>query len=134
MYTTKGKTAKSLTDWVVRILSRERVQYENFAFDAIGVGYAFTGYFEGAMGFISNAKPSDESKVKFDGRELSIYKDMKAQVVGLFVDKLQNNEDSGECGISISEDVILKNINGRTVADILNEERKVIKWRSDVDR
>ena len=133
MYTTKGKTAKSLTDWVARILSRERVQYENFAFDAIGVGYAFTGYFEGAMGFVSNAKPSDESKVKFDGRELSVYKDMKAQVVGLFVDKLQNNEDSGECGISISEDVILKNINGRTVADILNEERKVIKWRSDVD-
>lgn len=133
MYTTKGKTAKALTDWVARILSRERVPYENFAFDAIGVGYAFTGYFQGATGFISNTKPTEDSRIDFDGRKLNIYKDAKAQVVGLFVDKLQNDADSGECGISIDEDVILKNVNGRTVADILNEERKVIKWRNDID-
>lgn len=133
IHATSGKTAKSLVDWAARVLALEKVPTENFLFDAIGVGFAFTGYFEGSINFVSNARPSEDSKVEFDGKSLNIYSNAKAQVVGDFVDFVKNKDGTGECGISINPDILEKRFNGKTVSDYLFEEKKTVKWRTDLD-
>lgn len=131
VYSTKGKTAKALLDWTARILSREEVPQENFVYDRVGVGFAFTGFYDLATPFVSNAAPSEESMVEFEKRKLNVYANAKAEAVGRFVDTLVNKDNTGECGVSIDETVLNKVINGTTVRDILNEEKNVIRWRSD---
>lgn len=133
VYSSTGKTAKALTDWTARILGSEEIPLSNFVYDAIGVGYAFSGYFEDSTKFMSSAKPTEDSRVEFDGKKLNIYSNAKAQVVDEFVELLKNRDGTGECGISIDRDVLEKKINGKTISDYLFEEKKVIRWRKDID-
>ena len=44
---------------------------------------------------------------------------------------MKNHNGSGECGVSISDDVLQKVIFGKTVRQHLEEEKVAIRWRED---
>lgn len=131
-YMTDNLDAKALKEWTIRLLNAEGVSAKNFVYDAIGCGYAFSGYFEGATPFISNAKVSESSKVKgVDDQMMKIYYNAKAEVVGQFLDILKNSDGVGECGLSIDSELLYKIFYGKTLREHLLHERKAIRWRDD---
>lgn len=130
-YIENGLDAKTLKGWVARHLSRHGVRYENFAYDAIGVGYALSGHFEGSVEFMSQSSPSKKSLVKFDGKMLNVYRNARAEIAGMFVEKMTNDNQTGECGISFSETVLDININGRTLREQLIHESRALMWNED---
>lgn len=133
IYATSGLNPKELLEWTQRILSREGVKNENFVYDGVGVGWIFEGFFNGAVKFMSQASASDDSKVEFDRKKLSVYKNAKAEVVGRFLEEMKNHNNTGECGVSIDPDVLRKILFGKTVRQHLEEEKIAIRWRDDRD-
>lgn len=134
VYMTDGVDAKAIREWTIRHLNYERVAESNFIYDAIGVGYAFSGYFPDAKKFVSNAKVSEGSLVKgIDKQLMKIYHNAKAELVGKFIETLKDSNGSGECGISIEQDLLNKVFYNQTLREHLLHERKGIRWRSDKD-
>lgn len=134
VYSTSGKKAKDLVDWTSRILNRENIPMQNFIYDAIGVGYAFSGYFEDAVKFISNAKPTEDSRVKTTDRQIvKMYADLKSQTIGEFLNIVHNYDGEGLCGISMAEHIPNMMINGMTVKNHLLLERQAIRWNGSND-
>lgn len=134
VYMSNGMDAKRLVEWTTRHLNQEKVADKNFIYDAIGVGYAFSGYFEDAKKFISNAAVSEDSKVDvIDKKRMKIYANAKAELVGKFLEILNNSNDTGECGISIEPELLDRMFFGKTLRNHLLHERKAIRWRSDKD-
>jgi hypothetical protein len=134
VYMAVGLKAKALYEWTVRHLNQEGVQERNFVYDAIGVGFAFSGYFDDAVKFISNASVSEASKVNaVDKKMIKIYANAKAELIGSFLEILNNYNDTGECGISINPELLHREFYGKTLKQHLLHERKAIRWRSDKD-
>lgn len=134
IYTTSGLKAKALYEWTVRHLNQEGIPEQNFIYDAIGVGYAFSGYFDEAVKFVSNAAVSEKSKVNVvDKKMIKIYANAKAEIIGKFLEVLNNYNDTGECGISIEPELLQREFYGKTLKNHLLHERKAIRWRSDKD-
>lgn len=134
VYMTKGLKAKELFEWTQRHLNREKIPECNFIYDAIGVGYSFSGYFNDAKKFISNAKVSDGGLVKsLDGKKIKMYADLKSETIGRFLETLNNHEDTGLCGISIDEELLNTMFFGQTLRQHLLNEIKSIRWAEDRD-
>jgi len=134
VYMAKGLKAKTLVEWTMRHLGQEGVAEQNFIYDAVGVGFAFSGYFDNAKKFISNAAVSEGSKVEgVDKKMMKVYANAKAELIGKFLEVLNNYNDTGECGLSIDPDLLNRSFFGQTLRQHLLHERKGIRWRSDKD-
>ena len=134
VYMTSGLKAKALVEWVTRHLNYEGIAEKNFIYDAIGVGFAFSGYFDEAKKFVSNAAVSEDSKVaSVDKKMIKVYANAKAELIGKFLEVLNNYNDTGECGISINPELLDREFFGKTLRQHLLHERKAIRWRSDKD-
>ncbi len=134
VYMANGLKAKALVEWTTRHLNQEGVAEKNFIYDAIGVGFAFSGYFDDAKKFVSNAAVSDGSKVAvLDKKMIKMYANAKAELIGKFLEVLNNHNDTGECGISIDPELLNRIFFGQTLQQHLLHERKAIRWRADKD-
>lgn len=131
VHTVQGLSAKELKDWTARHLLSNRIPYENFVYDGIGVGFALDGYFKGSVSFMSQSSASEQSKVKFDGKEFNIYKNARSEVAGQFIEAVKNYNGTGECGISISENVLKSVHFNKTIREHIETESRVLRWRDD---
>lgn len=117
-----SKDAKKTVDYTKALLERWRVREDNFAYDLIGVGQVFKGFFPKAVPF--NAKETVNEKFK------GMFYNIKAQAFQLFADHIKDGT------YSISADLLDRRFSGRnyknkTLREILNEERRVIRFRED---
>jgi len=116
------KDAKKTVEYTKALLERWRVREENFAYDLIGVGQVFKGFFPKAIPF--NAKEAVREEYK------GMFYNIKAQSFQLFADHIKDGT------YSISPDLLERRFSGRnyknkTLREILNEERRVIRFRED---
>ena len=134
IYAVQGMQAKNLLEFTIRTLALEGVTDQNFAYDGVGVGYAFSGFFDNAKKVISNAKVSDNAIVKdFNDRELRLYANTVSELSGRLVDTIKNFNGIGECGISINPELLHRKFFGKTLQEHLTHESKAIRWRNDKD-
>lgn len=104
------------------LMSRWRVREDHFIYDLIGTGQVFKGFFPKAIPF--NAKEAVEEKYK------GMYYNLKAQCFTYFADHIKDGT------YSISPFVLEKRFSGKnyknkTVRELLNEERRCIRFRED---
>ncbi len=117
-----SKDAKKTIEYAKALLERWGVREDNFAYDLIGVGQVFKGFFPKAIPF--NAKEAVEQKFK------GMYFNIKAQAFQYFADHIKDGT------YSIDPDLLERRFSGRnyknkTLREILNEERRVIRFRED---
>ena len=117
-----SKNAKATVEFTKALLERWRVREDNFAYDLIGVGQVFKGYFPKAVAF--NAKETVDDKFK------GMFYNLKAQSFQYFADHIKDGT------YSIEPELLTRRFSGRnyknkTLQEILNEERKVIRFRED---
>ena len=134
IYGVQGMKAKDLLEYTIRTLAHEGVSDQNFSYDGVGVGYAFSGYFDNAKKVISQAKVSENAIMNdYNGRELKLYANTVSELAGRFIDTIKNNNWTGECGISINPELLNRKIFGKTVKEHLLHESKTIRWVTDKD-
>ena len=114
--------AKKTIQFAAELMSRWRVREDRFAYDLIGTGQVFKGFFPKAIPF--NAKEAVEDKYK------GMYYNLKAQCFAYFADHIKDGT------YSIAPYVLEKRFSGRnyknrTVKELLNEERRCIRFRED---
>ena len=117
-----SKDAKSTVLFARELLNRWRVREENFAYDLLGVGHVFKGFFPKALPF--NAKEGVDAKYK------GMYFNLKAQCFTYFADHIKDGT------YSIAPYVLNKRFSGKnytnkTIRELLNEERRCIRFRED---
>lgn len=116
------KDAKGTVLYAKALLERWRVREENFAYDYPGVGGVFAGFFPKAMKF----DPREGMQKKFKG----MFFNLKAQAFQYFADHIKDGT------YSIEPELLMRRFSGRnyknkTLREILNEERRVIRFRED---
>lgn len=131
VYMIKSKKATELLNWAKTILTRERIDFRNFVYDAIGVGFAFSGSFDGAFQFISNAKQTELRD--YDNKLKKIYANFKSQTIGIFLKYLKLADVNGGCGISIEDSLLGREFFGKTVRQHLSNESRAICWDDSRD-
>ena len=104
------------------LMARWRVREDHFAYDLIGTGQVFKGFFPKAIPF--NAKEAVDDKYK------GMYYNLKAQCFTYFADHIKDGT------YSIAPHVLNKRFSGKnyknkTVRELLNEERRCIRFRED---
>ena len=114
--------SKRTLQFAKELMARWRVREDRFAYDLIGTGQIFKGFFPKAMPF--NAKEAVDEKYK------GMYYNIKAQCFQYFADHIKDGT------YSIDKYVLEKRFSGRnyknkTVKEILNEERRCIRFRED---
>lgn len=117
-----SKDARSTVQFTRELLERWRVREDRFAYDLLGVGHVFKGFFPKAVPF--NAKEGVESKYK------GMYYNLKAQCFTYFADHIKDGT------YSIAPHVLNKRYSGKnyknkTIRELLNEERRCIRFRED---
>ena len=100
------KDAKTTIEIAQALLERWRVRQENFSYDLLGIGHIFKGYFPKAMPF--NAKEAVDAKYK------GMYYNLNSQAAYMFSDHIKD-----------------KNYKNMTLREILNQERRCIRFRED---
>lgn len=128
---TKGKTAKELVSWVKRILTNENIPLQNFVYDSGGLGFAFSGYFDGSIKFLSNAKQTEI--LDYDGNPIKVYANFKSQTVGTFLRYLKGGNGDDACEISIEPRLLEMDIFGQTLRQHLLNEKQAICWAKSKD-
>jgi hypothetical protein len=119
---TSQKDAKSTVDFTKALLDRWSVREDNFAYDLIGVGQVLKGFFPKAIPF--NAKEAVEDKYK------GMFYNIKAQAFQLFADHIKDGTYSIEPSL-LKRRFSGKGYENRTLEEILNEERRCIRFRED---
>ncbi len=119
---TSQKDAKQTVEIAQDLLERWRVRQENFTYDLLGIGHIFKGYFPRAMPF--NAKEAVEPKVK------GMYYNLNAQAAYMFADHIKDGT------YSINEELLTRRFTGKNyknmmLREILNQERRCIRFRED---
>ena len=117
-----SKDAKKTVDFAKALLERWRVREENFAYDLIGVGQVFKGFFPKAIPF--NAKEAVQEKFK------GMFYNLKAQSFQYFADHIKDGT------YSIADELLMRRFSGKgyknkLFREILNEERRCIRFRED---
>ena len=117
-----SKDAKRTVEYAKGLLERWNVREDNFAYDLIGVGQVFKGFFPKAVAFNARESVRDDFK--------GMFYNIKAQAFQLFADHIKDGT------YSISSDLLERRFSGRnyknkTLREILNEERRVIRFRED---
>jgi len=121
IYTSK-KNAKDTVEIAQALLDRWKVRQENFTYDLLGIGHIFKGFFPKAMPF--NAKEAVDKKVK------GMYYNLNAQAAYLFADHIKDGT------FSINTELLDRRFTGKNyknmmLREILNQERKCIRFRED---
>ena len=121
IYTSK-KDAKITVDIANALLERWRVRQENFAYDLLGIGHIFKGFFPRAVPF--SAKEAVDKKYK------GMYFNLNAQAAYMFADHIKDGT------YSINPDLLDMRFTGcnyknMKLSEILNQERRCIRFRSD---
>lgn len=80
-------TGRDAPQYIKRAMQKHGVPPHQLCFDAVGLGFAVTGYFKGAYEFKANAAPVGDNKA--NERE---YKTLKDQCAYLLADKINYNE------------------------------------------
>lgn len=116
------KDAKRTVEFAKALLERWRVREENFAYDLPGVGQVFKGFFPKALPF----DPREGVKEDFRG----MFFNVKAQAFQYFADHVKDGT------YSIDPDLLDRRFSGkgyknRTFRELMNEERKCIRFRED---
>ena len=116
------KDAKKTVDFARALLERWRVREENFAYDLPGVGQVFKGFFPKAIPF----DPRQGVDEKFRG----MYYNVKAQAFQYFADHIKDGT------YSINPELLERRFSGKgyknkLFREILNEERKCVRFRED---
>lgn len=116
------KDARRTVDFARALLERWRVREEDFAYDLIGVGQVFKGFFPKAIPF--NAKEAVQEKFK------GMFYNLKAQAFQYFADHIKDGT------YSINPELLDRRFSGKgyknkTFREILNEERRCIRFRED---
>ena len=116
------KDAKQTVSFAKALLERWRVREENFAYDLPGVGQVFKGFFPKALPFDPRQGVDD----KFKG----VYFNIKAQAFQYFADHIKDGT------YSISSELLDRRFSGKgyknkLFREILNEERKCVRFRED---
>lgn len=116
------RDAKQTVEVANALLERWRVRQENFAYDLLGVGHVFKGFFPKAVPF--SAKESVKAKYK------GMYFNLNAQVAYLFADHIKDGT------YSINPELLQRRFTGKNykdmrLVDILNQERRCIRFRVD---
>lgn len=116
------KDAKATLEIATALLERWGVRQENFAYDLLGTGQIFKGFFKRATPF--NAKEGVESKYR------GMYYNLNAQAAYLFADHIKDGT------YSINEDLLTRRFSGKNyknmlLPEILNQERRCIRFRED---
>lgn len=116
------KDAKHTVEFAKALLERWRVREENFAYDLPGVGQVFKGFFPKALPF----DPREGVKEEYRG----MFFNMKAQTFQYFADHIKDGT------YSIDPDLLNRRFSGkgyknRTFRELMNEERKCIRFRED---
>ena len=114
--------SKKTLQFARELMDRWRVREDHFAYDLIGTGQVFKGFFPKAVPF--NAKEGVDDKYK------GMYYNIKAQCFMYFADHIKDGT------YSISPYVLDKRFSGKnyknkTVRELLNEERRCIRFRED---
>lgn len=117
-----SKDAQDTVNFARNLLERWRVREENFAYDLLGVGHVFKGYFRKALPF--NAKEAVDKKYK------GIYYNLKAQAFTLFADHIKDGTYSIDSSL-LERKYSGKGYKNKTLKEILNEERRCIRFRED---
>ena len=117
-----SKDAKKTIEYAKGLLERWAVREDNFAYDLIGVGQVFKGFFPKAIPF--NAKEAVEQKFK------GMYFNIKAQAFQYFADHIKDGTYSIEPEL-LGRRFSGRNYKNKTLKEILNEERRVIRFRED---
>ena len=117
-----NKDAKKTLEYARALLERWRVREENFAYDLIGVGQVFKGFFPKAIPF--NAKEAVQEKFK------GMFYNLKAQAFQYFADHIKDGT------YSIADELLMRRFSGKgyknkLFREILNEERRCIRFRED---
>lgn len=117
-----SKDSKKTLEFAKGLLERWRVREDNFAYDLIGVGQLFKGFLPKAIPF--NAK--EAVKEEFKG----MYFNLKAQSFQYFADHIKDGT------YSIAPDLLERRFSGKgyknkMLREILNEERRCIRFRED---
>ena len=117
-----SKDSKRTLEFAKGLLERWRVREENFAYDLIGVGQIFKGFFPKAIPF--NAKEAVDEKFK------GMYYNIKAQAFQYFADHIKDGT------YSIAPELLERRFSGKgyknkTLKEILNEERRCVRFRED---
>lgn len=124
IYTSK-KDAKTTVEIAQALLEKWGVRQENFAYDLLGIGHIFKGFFPKAMPF--NAREAVEQKYK------GMYYSINAQAAYMFADHIKDGT------FSISKELLERRFSGKnyknmTLREILNQERRCIRFRTDDPR
>ncbi len=130
--------AKALVEWTKRQLVGNGVPIsrETFVYDSDGLGWAFSGHFtdDEAFAFHAKASPSSESQVQsFDGKMTRVYRDAKSETIGKFLKVLNDYNGTGECGLSIDQELLYSTLKGKTVKQWLSEEIRGLEWKPNLD-
>ena len=133
IYQTKGQKNKTLIEWTSRILKQEGVEMKNFVYDASTLGWGLSGWFDGSVPLLSNVRPTEAAYVEVNGKKTKVYENLKAELVGNMIKLITDYNGTGECGMSIEQDVLNRFIGGKTVAAHLMRERVALRWREDKD-
>lgn len=117
-----SKDSKKTIEFTKDLLYRWRVREENFAYDLNGVGQIFKGFFPKALPF--NAKEGVREEFK------GMYFNLKAQAFQYFADHIKDGT------YSIAPELLDRRFSGigyknKTLREILNEERRCIRFRED---
>lgn len=131
IYVTKGLKATDLILWTKNILAQEHIPYSNFVYDSGGVGFAFSGHFDEAFKFLSQAK--QEEILDNEGNPIRVYANLKSQTVGCFLKYIKASDLNQSCAISINRNLLDMDIYGQTLRQHLMNERKCICWTSKKD-
>jgi len=116
------KDAKKTIEFTEALLARWRVREENFAYDLPGVGQVFKGFFPKAIPF----DPRDAVDKKFSG----MFFNTKAQAFAYFADHIKDGTYSIEPEL-LERRFTGKGYRNKRLRDILNEERRCIRFRED---
>ena len=116
------KDARETLGIAQALLERWGVREENFAYDLLGIGHIFKGFFKRAVPF--NAKEGVERKYK------GMYYNINAQAAYLFADHIKDGT------YSINSELLERRFSGKNYKkmlfrEILNQERRCIRFRED---
>lgn len=116
------RDAKTTIEIAQALLERWRVRQENFSYDLLGIGHIFKGYFPRAVPF--NAKEAVDDKYR------GMYYNINSQAAYMFADHIKDGTYSIEDSL-LDKRFSGKNYKNMTLREILNQERRCIRFRDD---
>lgn len=117
-----NRDAKATVEITNALMQRWGVRQEHFAYDLLGIGHVMQGFFKSAIPF--SAKEAVDNKYK------GMYYNINSQTAYLFADHIKDGT------YSINSDLLERRYTGKNyksmmLREILNQERRCIRFRDD---